>query len=84
MFRYSLSEAARVLFTIERVLPGRKFGRPRRFAVSALAGLNVTRFSGRIGGRALAPGRYRLILLATDATGRRSAPKRLTFQVTLP
>jgi hypothetical protein len=102
-FRYSLSEPARVLFTIERILPGRRVGRacvaqtahnrkrrpcvrlakPRRFAVGAIAGSNITRFTGRIGGRALVPGRYRVTLVATDATGSRSAPKRLTFRVVL-
>jgi hypothetical protein len=103
-FRYSLSEPARVSFTVQESLPGRadgrtciakiahnrtrractRLGKPRRFVVNARAGHNATRFTGRIGGQALPPGRYRVTLVATDAAGRRSAPKRLTFRVVLP
>jgi hypothetical protein len=102
-FRYSLSESARVVFTIQRVLPGRRVGRaclaatgrnrahracarlgkPRRFALNAIAGQNATQFTGRIGGRALVPGGYQVTLIATDAAGRQSAPKRLSFRVVL-
>ena len=103
-FRYRLSEDARVVFTIQRALPGRKVGgrcrrptarnrsRPRctryvrvrggRFAAAAHAGANRKRFSGRIGRRALKPGRYRASLVATDAAGNASRPpKRLAFRV---
>ena len=100
-FRYTLSENARVLFTIERVLPGRKVGhacrkqtsanrhrrackrvlRAGRFAVTARAGVNTHRFSGRIGRRSLVPGSYRATLAATDAAGKVSKPKQLTFKV---
>ena len=100
-FRYTLSEGARVLFTIHRVLPGRRvrgkcrkptlrnrsrprckrYVSPRRFAAQAVAGANRKRFSGRIGKRPLRPGRYRATLVATDAAGNRSKPKRLTFRV---
>ncbi|HVE69534.1 MAG TPA: S8 family serine peptidase [Solirubrobacteraceae bacterium] len=38
-------------------------------------------FSGRIGGRALAPGTYLLELRATDAAGNRSAPRRTRFRI---
>jgi hypothetical protein len=41
---------------------------------------NVT-FSGRIGRHALAVGRYRATLTATDPAGNRSTPYRLGFQV---
>jgi hypothetical protein len=100
-FRYTLSEAARVVFEIERVAPGRKVGRrcrkpsransrkrackryvsPRRFAAAAKAGRNTKKFSGKIGRRALRPGRYRATLVATDADGNASRPKRLAFRV---
>ncbi|HEV2811678.1 MAG TPA: choice-of-anchor Q domain-containing protein, partial [Solirubrobacteraceae bacterium] len=40
------------------------------------------RLSGRLGGRRLRPGRYRAVLVATDAAGNRSAPRRLRFTVT--
>jgi hypothetical protein len=52
-----------------------------RFAVTAAAGINAKKFSGRIGRRALKPGRYRATLTATDAAGNKSAPKRLNFRV---
>jgi hypothetical protein len=103
-FRFRLSEAARVVFAIERAQPGRRSkgrcvkpkrsnrGKPRctrfvatgRFAVAARAGANAKKFSGRIGRRALKPGRYRVTMTATDAAGNESAPKRLNFRVVRP
>jgi hypothetical protein len=103
-FRFRLSEAARVVFAIERARPGRRVkghcvkpkrsnrGKPKckrflangRFALSARAGENVKKFSGRIGRRALKPGRYRATLTATDPAGNESAPKRLGFRVVRP
>jgi hypothetical protein len=100
-FVYSLSEAARVVFTIHAKKPGRRvrgrcvkptprnrnrrkctrFVRFGRFAQSASAGQNRKKFSGRIGRRSLRPGRYRATLVATDAAGNRSAPRRLNFRV---
>lgn len=100
-FTYTLSEAARVVFTIQRQASGRRVkGRcrkptssnrhtprciryvgTRRFAVTAAAGAGSHRFSGRIGGHALPPGRYRTTLVATDAAGNRSKPRRLRFRV---
>jgi hypothetical protein len=76
--RYSLSEAAKVTITIRRVGSRRSAGKLVR---SAKAGANVVRFSGRIGSRALSPGRYRAVLVATDAAGNHSAAKRVTFRV---
>jgi hypothetical protein len=43
------------------------------------AGPNTIPFSGRIGQRALAPGRYRATVTATDPAGNRSTPTRATF-----
>jgi hypothetical protein len=51
------------------------------FAAPAVAGQNSTPFSGRIGRRALKPGRYRARLAATDAAGNRSAERRVAFRV---
>jgi DNA-binding beta-propeller fold protein YncE len=45
------------------------------------AGSNAIPFSGRIGRRALAHGRYRATITATDPAGNRSAPSRATFAV---
>jgi hypothetical protein len=103
-FRFRLSEDARVVFTIARVLPGRRVGRrcvrPNarnrsnrrckrylkvgRFAMSAKSGANTKRFSGRIGRKTLAPAPYRATLVARDAAGNASAPRRLSFRVVRP
>jgi hypothetical protein len=101
VFRYTLSEDARVLITIQRLLPGRRvrgrcvrptrrnrtrpkctrFVRAGRFAVQSVAGPNSHRFSGKIGRRSLRRGRYRATLVARDADGRKSVPRRLNFRV---
>ena len=57
----------------------RRFG---SFREQGVAGTNVLRFSGRVGGRRLAPGRYQLVAVATDATGTRSKPRTLNFRIT--
>ena len=80
--RFGLSEPASVRFTIRRRSGGRPIG---SFVRSASAGPNSVRFSGRLRVRgrtlSLAPGRYRLTLVATDAAGNRSAPRRVPFRV---
>jgi hypothetical protein len=79
--RYTLTGAATVAFTVERVVGGRSVGgecrkqtpanRGKRkctrfkelrgsFSHPGVAGSNSFRFSGRLGIRALKPGRYRL------------------------
>lgn len=100
-FRYRLSEDARVVFTIERALPGRRSGRRcvkptrrnrgkrkctryqrfGRFAQASKAQSNSKRYSGRIGRKAMKPGSFRATLVATDAAGNRSKPKRLALRV---
>ena len=45
------------------------------------AGANSVKFSGRIGHRALKPGRYRVTITATDAAGNVSRAARLSFRV---
>ena len=80
--RFGLSEAASVRFTLRRRSGGRPIG---SFARSAGAGANSVRFSGRLRVRgrtlSLAPGRYRLTLVATDAAGNRSAARGVPFRV---
>ena len=83
-FRYTLSEPARVTITIQRALAGSRKGRYRtvgRLTRNARQGSNSTAFSGRIGKRALRPGRYRAVARATDAAGNRSAPRRAGFRI---
>ncbi len=49
---------------------------------SAAAGTNRVFFAGRISrGRLLKPGRYELVISATNAAGRRSAPASLAFTI---
>jgi hypothetical protein len=75
-FRYRLSEAATVTFTIKR-----RHMKAKRFRVASAAGANRHRFSGRIRRKPLKPGRYRATLVARDAAGNASRPKRLRFTV---
>jgi hypothetical protein len=84
--RYRLSARAIVRFTVRRQRAGRKRARRVRGRLehAGLAGLNSFAFRGRIGGRALRPGRYRLIAAPLDATGRAGAAKRLRFRVVRP
>jgi hypothetical protein len=42
---------------------------------------NSVKFSGRIGKRALAAGRYRVTLVATDAAGNHSRPARVLLRI---
>jgi DNA-binding beta-propeller fold protein YncE len=51
------------------------------FARQSKAGRNSFHFSGRLRGRKLAPGRYRLRAVATDAAGNASRPRRTGFRV---
>jgi hypothetical protein len=76
-FRYTLSEDAKVTVRIVR-RNGRSAGKLMR---TAKKGANTVKFSGRIGRRALKRGRYRAVIVATDAAGNRSAPRRVKFRV---
>jgi CSLREA domain-containing protein len=52
------------------------------FSFGAHGGLNRVRFDGRLPrGRRLMPGRYTLVITATDANRQRSTPRRLTFTI---
>jgi hypothetical protein len=51
------------------------------FTYSGKPGLNRFRFSGRLRGKKLLPGRYRLVTAATDAAGNKSKAKRIKFRI---
>ena len=51
------------------------------FGSLALAGRNRTKFSGKLRGPRLRPGRYRAVAVATDGAGARSAPKSVGFRI---
>jgi CSLREA domain-containing protein len=75
-FRYKLSEAAKVAFTIQRK-KGKRYVKATRFSKASKAGANTRKFKTR----KLKPGRYRATLVATDAAGNHSKAKRLTFRI---
>jgi hypothetical protein len=83
VLRYSLSEAARVTFAIQR-RRGRRRAVVARFAEDAAAGPNERAFGARIGKKVLRPGRYRALLKARDAAGNVSATVALAFRVVRP
>jgi hypothetical protein len=78
---FALSEAATVRFRLERAVAPRRFVRAGRLRRSGRAGTNRFRFSGRIGTRALRPGRYRLRARAVDSAGNRSAWRTRRFRI---
>jgi hypothetical protein len=82
-FRYTLSEQARVSLKIQRRLRGRRarYRTVGRLTRSGKVGVNRIRFTGRIGKRALRPGRYRARITAIDAAGNRSAPRKTRFRI---
>lgn len=51
------------------------------FTRRSTAGPNRFRFTGRLNGRKLRPGSYRLRAVATDAAGKRSAPRLARFRI---
>jgi hypothetical protein len=99
--RYTLSEAAFVLFTVQRRATGRKVSgkcvapkksnlKKRRctrfvavgsFSRQGKAGANSVKFTGRVGGRKLSPGSYRLVAVAIDAARNKSAAKTISFKI---
>jgi plastocyanin len=74
--RFSLSEAARVRGTLERLGP-RKARIARRFSVRGVRGVNRVRLPVR----RLRRGRYRVTLRAVDSAGNRSTAVRATFRI---
>lgn len=51
------------------------------FARAGVAGANSFTFTGRVGGKALRPGSYRLVAVAVDAAGNRSIPAARAFSI---
>jgi hypothetical protein len=75
---YKLSENAKVVVKIQRAGKKRLVGKLTR---TAKTGRNALAFSGRIGAKALRPGRYRAVITAVDAAGNRSAPQTVRFRI---
>jgi hypothetical protein len=81
VFRYTLTEAAKVKLKIERK-KGKKFkkaGPP--LSANGKAGKNKLRFSGKLRHKALKPGSYRATAVAIDSSGGRSASRSVSFRI---
>jgi hypothetical protein len=79
--RYKLSEAATVQFRVQRLKNGRYVGLRGAFTHAGKVGSNSLRFSGRLGGRKLKPGRYRLVEVAVDPAGNKSGTQLVRFRI---
>jgi hypothetical protein len=85
-FEYSTSEPSQLEISIQRRID---FGSGTAHTFTEIASLGPDgwtfsgslRFSGRLHGRALRPGRYRARVVATDPAGNRSAPRRVAFRI---
>jgi hypothetical protein len=73
--------------------PARKYRKKRKctrykrvgtIRATGKAGSNTTSFTGRFRGKALKRGRYRATIVATDAQGVKSTPRRLNLRVVKP
>lgn len=85
-FVYSTSEPAQIEISIQRRNDRWPGARPTYTEIASLGPDGWTfsgslRFSGRVEGRALRPGRYRARVTATDPAGNRSAPRRISFRI---
>ena len=76
-----LSEAATVTFRVARLVGGRSVRLRGRIVRALPAGTSRLRYRGRLAGRALRPGRYRLIVRARDAAGNVSSVRRVAFTI---
>jgi hypothetical protein len=79
-FRFKLTEAAIARIAIQRKR-GRKWKTVGTLKRRASAKQKRVPFSGRLRRKALALGRYRAVLVATDSAKNRSKPRRLGFRV---
>jgi len=78
---YSASEPATALFLVQRLARGRWRYLTGGLTQNATAGRNVFRWDGRVNGRRLRVGRYRLAMILKDAGGNSSRPARAAFRI---
>ena len=67
-----------------RVKRLRTKAKPVKLVRTSAAGRNRVRFTGRVRGGALRPGRYRASFTATDGAGGRTAPQVVKFRIVRP
>jgi hypothetical protein len=80
-FSFSLNDQAAVTFSFARRVSGRTVT-AGRLAFTGHDGTNKVAFQGRVSPKKkLKPGRYTLVITATDPAGARSAPKSLSFTI---
>ncbi len=80
-FSFSLSEQATVTFSFAQRVSGRT-ATAGRLTFTGHSGTNRVAFQGRISPvKRLKPGRYTLVITATNTAGVRSAPKSLSFTI---
>jgi hypothetical protein len=78
---FALTRAAQVTFTVHRARPKGRWKQVGGFTRQGRSGANSLRWNGRIGKRALRPGRYRLTARASIGNGPRSDPRRARFAI---
>ena len=83
VFSFSLNQAEGVSLAFSQKLAGHKRAAPRgTLSLSGHKGQNRVRFQGRVSPkRKLGPGRYRVTVTATNALGKRSAARSLSFTI---
>jgi Calcineurin-like phosphoesterase len=81
LFRYTLSEAARVHFGIARIRAKGGARRIGRLRDAGAAGANRRRFVCTVGGRRLRAGLYTARAVARDPAGNYSTPKKVRFRI---
>lgn len=79
-FRFTVSEDATVRFKFERK-QGKRFKKLGSRSKKAKKGAGKLKWNGKLHGKPLRPGRYRATVVATDAEGARSAPKKVGFRI---
>jgi hypothetical protein len=78
---YSVSEASTTTFTVDHVRRGNPIPLHGQFTHQDVPGTNRFHFTGRIGGRALTPGKYRLNATPKSATGHVGQTKQTPFRI---
>lgn len=69
---------------LARARPCTRYKTVTRLGQAGVEGANVRAFSGLVGGRPLAPGRYRITATAVDAAGNRSLPRNANLRIRRP
>jgi hypothetical protein len=77
---FTLSFPGTVRFTVARVKSGKRTTLKRSFSSSGKAGANSLHFTGRLGGRALTPGRY-ILFAQPMASGHRGTRSSAAFKI---